>query len=88
MRPFSSTFIAVLKPRPSLSPIRFAAGTRQFSKMTSQVCAPRCPILRSFLPSEMPGDPASTMNAVQVPKAFYDDTDGWHITYGDSDQDH
>ena len=28
------------------------------------------------------------VNAVQVPKAFYDDTDGWHITYGDSDQDH
>lgn len=28
------------------------------------------------------------VNAVQVPKGFYDDTDGWHITYGDSDQDH
>ena len=28
------------------------------------------------------------INAVQVPKGFYDDTDGWHITYGDSDQDH
>ena len=27
-------------------------------------------------------------NAVQVPKGFYDETDGWHITYGDSDQDH
>jgi len=25
---------------------------------------------------------------VQVPKGFYDDTDGWHITGGDSDQDH
>lgn len=28
------------------------------------------------------------VNAVQVPKGFYDDTDGWHITQGDSDQDH
>jgi hypothetical protein len=28
------------------------------------------------------------VNAVQVPRGFYDDTDGWHITYGDSDQDH
>ena len=28
------------------------------------------------------------VNAVQVPRSFYDDTDGWHITYGDSDQDY
>ena len=28
------------------------------------------------------------VNAVQVPKGFYDETDGWHITSGDSDQDH
>lgn len=28
------------------------------------------------------------VNAVQVPKGFYDDTDGWHITYGDADQDY
>jgi hypothetical protein len=28
------------------------------------------------------------VNAVQVPNGFYDETDGWHITYGDSDQDH
>ena len=28
------------------------------------------------------------VNAVQVPKGFYEETDGWHITYGDSDQDH
>jgi hypothetical protein len=31
---------------------------------------------------------AVKVNAVQVPKGFYDDTEGWHITYGDSDQDH
>ena len=28
------------------------------------------------------------VNAVQVPKGFYEETEGWHITYGDSDQDH
>jgi GNAT superfamily N-acetyltransferase len=28
------------------------------------------------------------VNAVQVPKGFYDENDGWHITYGDSDRDH
>ena len=28
------------------------------------------------------------VNAVQVPKGFYDETSKWHITYGDSDQDH
>jgi hypothetical protein len=28
------------------------------------------------------------VNAVQVPKGFYDETAKWHITYGDSDQDH
>ena len=31
---------------------------------------------------------AVKVNAVQVPKGFYDDTARWHITYGDSDQDH
>jgi hypothetical protein len=31
---------------------------------------------------------AVKVNAVQVPKGFYEQTDGWHITYGDSDQDH
>jgi hypothetical protein len=25
---------------------------------------------------------------VKVPKGFYDETEGWHITYGDSDRDH
>jgi hypothetical protein len=27
------------------------------------------------------------VNAVEVPPTFYEDTDGWHITLGDSDQD-
>jgi hypothetical protein len=27
------------------------------------------------------------LNAVQVPGGFYDQTENWHITYGDSDQD-
>jgi hypothetical protein len=31
---------------------------------------------------------AAKVNAVQVPKGFYDETNGWHITYGDSDLDH
>jgi hypothetical protein len=26
------------------------------------------------------------VNAVQVPSGFYDKTDGWHVTYGDSEQ--
>jgi hypothetical protein len=33
-------------------------------------------------------DVAVKVNAVQVPKGFYDQTESWHITYGDSDQDH
>jgi len=31
---------------------------------------------------------AVKVNAVQVPKGFYEQTDAWHITYGDSDKDH
>lgn len=33
-------------------------------------------------------DVAVKVNAVQVPADFYERTDGWHITHGDSDQDH
>lgn len=32
-------------------------------------------------------DMAVKINAVQVPHGFYDQTDGWHITYGDSIRD-
>jgi hypothetical protein len=28
------------------------------------------------------------VNAVQVPRDFYDKVDGWHVTHGDSEQDH
>jgi len=35
--------------------------------MTSQVCAPRCPIFLSRLPKLMPGVPASTTNAEMPP---------------------
>jgi hypothetical protein len=28
------------------------------------------------------------VNAVQVPQGFYDNTDGWHFTWGDGDLDH
>ena len=31
---------------------------------------------------------AVKVNAVQAPKGFYDETEAWHITLGDSDQDH
>ena len=70
MRPLSSTFIAVLKPRPSTPPITLAAGTRTPSKITSQVWAPFCPILRSILPSEIPAVFAPTMNAVMPAAPF------------------
>jgi len=29
---------------------------------------------------------AVKVNAVQVPRGFYDDTDRWHLTYGDADE--
>ena len=51
----SSTFIAVLKPMPSWPPMRFSAGTRTLSKITSAVCEPRWPIFRSGLPTVKPG---------------------------------
>ena len=28
------------------------------------------------------------VNAVQVPQGFYDETNRWHLTAGDADQDH
>jgi hypothetical protein len=31
---------------------------------------------------------AVKVNAVQAPKGFYDNTEAWHLTLGDSDQDH
>jgi len=32
-------------------------------------------------------DFTAKVNAISVPSAFYEDTDGWHVTLGDSDQD-
>lgn len=32
-------------------------------------------------------DLAAKINAVQVPKGFYEDPDGWHVTYGDLEYD-
>ncbi len=66
-RPLSSTFMAVLKPTPSTPPISAEAGTRQFSKITSQVCEPFCPIFWSILPNVMPGVLASTKKAEMPP---------------------
>jgi hypothetical protein len=31
-------------------------------------------------------DVVAKVNAVQVPRGFYDETENWHITYGDSDE--
>ena len=56
-RPRSSTFIAVLKPCPGAPPITLAAGTRTFSRITSQVLVPRWPIFLSGLPRVRPGRP-------------------------------
>ena len=60
--------MAVLKPTPSLPPMRLAAGTRQLSNITSQVWAPRWPIFLSLLPRLNPGAPRSTMKA-EIPPA-------------------
>ena len=49
-------------------PMIASTGTRTFSKITSQVCAPCWPIFLSGLPSEIPGVPASTRKA-QTPRA-------------------
>jgi hypothetical protein len=27
------------------------------------------------------------INAIELPPGFYKDTDNWHVTFGDSDQD-
>jgi hypothetical protein len=42
----------------------FAAGTRQFSKLSSTVGEPRIPIFFSSLPTVNPGVPFSTTNAL------------------------
>ena len=68
-RPRSSTCIATLKPSPS-SPRRKRAGTRAFSKITSQICAPCWPIFFSGLPMVMPGVFAGTMKAEIPPAPF------------------
>ncbi len=60
--------MAVLKPTPSTPPIKAEAGTRQFSKMTSQVCEPFCPIFWSIFPRVIPGLSASTKNAEIPPE--------------------
>jgi hypothetical protein len=67
-RPRSSTFIAVLKPWPSRPPMIASPGTRQSSKITSQIWAPCWPIFTSGLPRLSPGVSASTRNAV-TPRA-------------------
>ena len=58
-RPPSSPAIAILKPCPS-APIRFAAGTRQFSKITMAVGCVFQPSFFSGAPNDRPGVPFST----------------------------
>jgi GNAT superfamily N-acetyltransferase len=41
-----------------------------------------------YFPVKSTLEVSAKVNAVQVPKGFYDETAKWHITYGDSDQDH
>ena len=55
--------MAILKPRPSL-PIRWESGTKQSSKIISEVEEARIPILSSFFPIETPLALASTINKV------------------------
>ena len=59
--------MAVLKPTPSTPPMSAEAGMRQFSKITSQVWAPFCPIFLSRLPREMPVVWLSTIKAEMPP---------------------
>jgi hypothetical protein len=47
-------------------------GTRAFSKITSQICAPCWPIFFSGLPMVMPGVFAGTMNAEMPAAPFFD----------------
>ena len=53
---------AILNPRPTSS--RFSAGTLTLSNVTVRVSLALIPIFCSGCPSEMPGECASTMNAV------------------------
>ena len=58
-RPPSSPAMAILKPSPS-APIRFAAGTRQFSNITIAVGCDFQPSFFSCAPNDSPGVPFST----------------------------
>ena len=62
MRPPSSPLMANLKPWPS-SPMRLAAGTLQFSKITCRVGWAFQPIFFSSAPKERPGVSFITANA-------------------------
>ena len=69
-RVMSSVRMASLKPSPS-APRRLAAGTAQSLKCSATVGEARMPIFLSFLPTEKPGVPFSTRNAV-TPRARLD----------------
>src|ERR1700732_3123553 len=63
MRPSFSVSIAILYPLPT-SPSTFSFGTRQSSRISSQVEEARIPSLSSFLPTVNPGKLFSIRNAV------------------------
>jgi len=66
--------MAVLKPCPIMGspPITLSTGTRQSSKISSQVRLPRNPILCSMLPTLKPGVPFSSAKAVIPPRLLFD----------------
>ena len=63
MRPSLSVSIAILYPWPT-GPSTLAAGTSQWSRISSVVLEARMPSLSSFFPTANPGKSRSTMNAV------------------------
>ncbi len=56
----------VMKPAPTC-PSTLADGTTTSSKIISDVALPWMPILCSMVPTDTPGVPFSTMNAVTPP---------------------
>ena len=58
-----------VSPPPS-APSRFAAGTRQSSKISSDIVEPRMPSLSMWLLVEKPGQSRSTTKAVMRPSTL------------------
>src|SRR3546814_15044093 len=65
IRPRSSDFIAVAKPRPSMPPMIEVAGTRTFLQITSLIHAPDWPIFFSLFPTPLPSASDGTRKALE-----------------------